>query len=196
MAAITYPRTWVDVCNRGLSPLGAEPITTLAEGTDRANLCVLHLPQAVETIVGGYDWNCLKERVELVQSAVDPVYEYDYKYTLPTDFGRAIEVSPKGYKYSIEEGFLLTDMDEEVYLLYIRMPTDDPTDVPGTLLNAISMELSAMMAFPLTSNAALQARIEEKSKAARLAAINQDNRSNDADYVAGSRGVDYSEERR
>jgi len=194
MAAITYPKTWVDVCNRGLSPLGAKAITTMDEGTDRSKLCILHLSQAVETIVQGYDWHCLTTRVELVQSETEPTYEFAYKYELPANFGRSLEIWPKGFEFSIEEGFLFTDMDEEVYIKYIRVPTDDPTDVPGALLNAISLELCSLLCFPLTSNAALQERIEIKSRAARLAAVNQDNRSIDADAVRKYDGIDYTEE--
>ena len=196
MAAITYATSWVNVCNRALSRLGAESITTMEEGTDRSILCLLHLPEAVETLIQGNDWNCLKKDVELVQSDKTLDYEYDYQYALPADYGRIIEVYPRGYKYSVVEDYLLTDLDEEVYLTYIYKPTADPTTIPGTLLNAITMELAATLALPLTSNASLTERLERKAAAARVVAINQDNRANDADEVAGYRGVDYSEERR
>lgn len=177
MADVVYADSWTTVCNRALSRLGDESISALSEGSDSANLCIQHLGEAVGTILEGYDWNCLKKRVELAPLAESPVYGFDYAYQLPSDFARLIEVDCDEEEYSVEGNTILTDATE-VYITYIHHPTDAPAALPESFLNAITMELCATLALPLTSNVSLHERLLERAATARMNAIKQDARGN------------------
>lgn len=197
MATIEYADSWTKVCNRALSRLGAESIDVITEGTDRANLCALHLGEVVGEIVEGYDWNCLTKRAELSPAASAPAYGFDHSYPLPSDFARfrrdGIECS--GNEYSLEGSSILTDADE-VYITYIYQPTDDPSSLPESLLNAISLALCSAIALSLTSNTNLRTEIRAEAAAARIKAVNQDSAGNYQDFGPTYRGYDYTESKR
>lgn len=195
MAEITYANTWVMVCNRALSRLGAGSISTMTEGSDESTICVLHLGEAVGSLIEGYDWNCLKERVQLAALSTTPVYGYDYQYQFPVDHARTIEINADGNEYSVEGNKVLTDSDE-VYLTYIKYPTDNPTSLPESLLIAIAAKLAVLICTGTTSKVSLQERLHKDATEARKWAIVQDTRNTYDNIGENERGYKYSEENR
>jgi hypothetical protein len=76
----------VSISNRALSHLKANNrITSLEEESLEARLCNLYFSEVLDSLLEKTVWNFATHRETLSLSAVSPIYEYDYKFQLPTD---------------------------------------------------------------------------------------------------------------
>ena len=53
---LSYDAQWVTLANRALLRIGSEQISSLDDGSQKANYCLQLLPQAVETVYSSYHW--------------------------------------------------------------------------------------------------------------------------------------------
>ncbi len=126
----------IDICNHALLKVGADTIasldtsTTESDGTNRkAALCKILFDQALEEIARSYNWNCLTKRAKLVRLADAPEFKWDFKYQLPGDFCRLINLydSKEAYDDGTEwviEGKTILCNHEEVFIKYTHIPED------------------------------------------------------------------------
>ena len=145
----------VGICNRALNALGVRArIASLEEGSEPARKCNLIIQDCIDEVLRAYDWNCAQDRASLAQSATAPVFGYDYKYALPVDCLRVIQMEEKTDVFKIEGRFLLTD-ESTCKILYIKQITD--TGVLDPLCRrAVSARMAAELAFTLTNSNTLQ----------------------------------------
>jgi hypothetical protein len=74
----------VGIANLALIRAGTKTITALTE-----NIVVNAVWQYIrDEVLAAKDWKFAKTRVALAKNATAPVYQFDYAYTLPTDFLR------------------------------------------------------------------------------------------------------------
>lgn len=138
--------------NNALTLLGHDTLADLT-GTDKATtICVQHYQQVVDAVLRAYPWNCAMTRSsELTAESTAPSFGYDYKYALPDDCLRVLQMQELDYKFKVEGGYLLTD-EESAYILYIARIS--PASMDALLKGAISAALAATIAFPLTNSSA------------------------------------------
>ena len=55
----------VSICNRALDLLGADPITSLEDGSKAANLCQRNFEPSADSVLRLYPWNAALRRARL-----------------------------------------------------------------------------------------------------------------------------------
>jgi len=140
----------VDIANRALTKIGAEPITSFDDGTKRSNLCRDYYPSTRDAVLRAYPWNCAIERQELALDGTAPVFGYAYKYQLPVDpyCLRVLEVE-NDPEFRIEGRYLHTD-EGTVKIKYISRITN-PGLFDSLLKEAIEARLSSELSIPVGS---------------------------------------------
>jgi hypothetical protein len=200
---VNYTASWTQICNRALGRLGAMSIADLMEGTQNAEFCVRFLPEAIEYVLGQYDFNFARDRVLLAPNAEAPVFGWRARFNLPADLIRLVKVyggpgetadgeEDGGIPYQVENGGILANADE-LRIIYIARPKD-PNRLPPPVRKAISTHLAYLLATPLTSNEQLISLIAAESQSALELAKKEDARMNYDPRAAGERF--YTEARR
>ena len=170
---IDYTASWTQICNRALGRLGDATITDLSDGTKNAEYCGRFLPQAIEYVLGQYDFNFARRRQRLAPDTEKPVFGWKEQFNYPMDCIRLIKVygghsqmpgEIERVPYQVENGKILSDTDE-LQIIYIARP-DDPNQLTQSARNAISTHLAYLLATALTSNEQLIALIAAESKGA------------------------------
>jgi len=150
----------IEICNHALLKVGADTIASLdvAQATDSgvifsAKLCNILFDQALLETLRSYSWNSATKRTQLTRLAEAPAFKYSYKYALPIDYVRLINLYDStdayddGTEWSIESGEILTDYDA-AYIKYIAKPEDisvlDPLAQQALICN-LAMKLAVPM---------------------------------------------------
>jgi len=186
--SVNYTASWTQICNRALGRLGSDNITDLSEGTKGADYCGQFLPEAIEYVLGQWDFKFARRRQRLAMNAEQPAFGWKYQFNLPMDCIRLVKVygdEETEVPYQAENGKILTDADE-LQIIYIARP-DDPNQLPQSVRKAISTHLAYLLATPLTSNEQLIALVAAESQAAIELAKKEDAQMNYDPLASGSR---------
>jgi hypothetical protein len=190
--SVDYTASWTQICNRALARLGDGTITDLSDGTNTSDYCGLFLPQAVEHILGQYDFNFARKRQRLAPNSEKPLFGWKEQFNYPMDCIRLIKVygghslmpgEGERVAYQVENGKILSDACE-LQIVYIARP-DDPNQLPQSARNAISTHLAYLLATALTSNEQLIALIAGESRGAIELAKSVDAQMNYDPQAAG-----------
>ena len=161
--------TEVSICNSALTSVGAEPITSLTDGTKAARICNIIYSSERDALLEEHRWNFAIKRVSLAQEDETPVSGYNYSYALPSDFLAVIDLGDTAGPYVIEEESLLTD-DSEVYLQYVAKITE-PAKWPETfcvaLANRIAKKIAPKLKASISRTEQLQAEYEKSLSLAK-----------------------------
>jgi len=169
--SVDYTASWTQICNRALGRLGSDTITDLSDGTKSAEYCNRFLPEAIEYILGQWDFKFAKRRQRLVPNADKPAFGWDYQFNYPMDCIRLIIIygshsekpeESEYVPYEVENGKILSDADE-LQIIYIARP-DDPNQLPQSVRKAISTHLAYLLSTALASNEQLTALIAAESQ--------------------------------
>jgi len=115
-----------------LAKIGASRIINFenaSENSPQAIQCRLHFEQTRDALTESHTWRFASGREKLSQDTVDPEFEYDNQFILPTDYLVKKSVwngdGPRdtNFSYSLEGNRLLTNEDE-IHLRYIKRVTD------------------------------------------------------------------------
>ena len=171
----------VDISSSALTKLGAAPITSFDDGTDRANLCRDYYPNVRDAVLRAYPWNCAVQRIALALDASAPLFGYDYKFALPTiPYCLRVLETEDDVEYKIEGRFLLCD-ETSINIKFIARITD-PGLFDSLLVEAIQARLAAELAYPITGSPTLAVEMwklyAEKLREAR----GIDGQEGEADY--------------
>tara|TARA_R100000655_G_scaffold83756_1_gene123328 strand:+ start:378 stop:974 length:597 start_codon:yes stop_codon:yes gene_type:complete len=150
----------VGICNIALSNIGDEKISSLTDNNDRARACNLRYEDTRDAVLRAHPWNAATTRVELAVSTDAPVWGFTYKYALPSDCLRVLDVLDYTVPFSIEGRFLLTD-NSTAKLKYIARITD-PNVYDILLQQAIGIRLAAEIAEALTGRTELKQEMYNK----------------------------------
>lgn len=128
--ALSETLTETSICNMALGKLGATRINDVETDTSlQAILCRLHYEQTRDALLRSHWWRFATERADLVDSGTTPDFEWDYEFTLPTDFLRMKSLYEDRFSnenlrsYALEGSVLLTTEDE-ISIRYIKKVTD------------------------------------------------------------------------
>lgn len=150
------PISVVSICNRALDLLGADPITSLADGNRSARLCERHYEPTRDAVLRAYPWNGAMRRASLAALSEAPSWGFSRQYQLPVDCLRLWQIEEEGQTaWRIEGRRVLTDAGAPLKILYIAQ-IDDPSDFDPLLADALSARLAADLAYALTGSSSLQ----------------------------------------
>lgn len=145
----------VSICNRALDLLGADPITSLEDGSKAANLCQRNFEPSADSVLRLYPWNTALRRARLPALSEPPAWGYRYQYQLPQGPEpafclRLLEID-NGSDYRIEGRRVLADYAAPLDILYIGRVTDTATFDP-LLAEAVAAKLAVHLAGNLTES--------------------------------------------
>ncbi len=143
--------TNISICNGALMAIGAERISSLTESSEEAAVCNERFQHVRDAVLQMFPWNCCTYRKTLTQDATAPVYDYQYRYLLPTSpkFLSVLEAYETD-DWRIEEDYLVTD-SSEINITYIGKNTD-PATYPPYLAELISARLAVDIAYKLSGS--------------------------------------------
>lgn len=152
----------VSICSNALLLLGDKPISSLTENTDRARIASNLYPAVRDAMLRRHPWNCAVKRVTLSPEVATPDFDYAYQFAMPGDLMRILQVGEYGCEddYQIEGLRILADTSV-LRLRYVWKNTDVPS-WDALLVDAITGEMAARMAYPITKSASLQQVMEAK----------------------------------
>lgn len=148
--------TQVQIVNMALGMVGDYYISSMTEGTKQSTYAGIFWENTRDNLLRSYPWNFAIERASLARLASVPVWQYDYKYQLPNDCLKVLDVSPNGdfdisqtLDYRIEGRTVVTN-ETSVYIKYVKQVTDTSL-FPPSFSKALSCDLALLFAEPLAA---------------------------------------------
>lgn len=146
----------VQIVNMACAKLGDFYISSMSEGTKQATYAGIFWENARDTLLESYPWNFAIERASLALLAGTPTWQYTYKYQLPNNCLRVLDMSASGdfdssqtTEYRIEGRTLVTN-ETKAYIKYIKQVTDT-SNFPPSFSKLLACELSLLLAEPLAA---------------------------------------------
>lgn len=112
------------ICNRALGRLGESSIMDMDEVTTAGRACRLHFAPTRDALLRSHAWNWATKRVTLTQAVPAPLFNWAYRYGLPADSLRLLEVNGSDVSllrnwWKIEgDGLLSNEATMEVVYIY------------------------------------------------------------------------------
>jgi len=125
----------VDIANKGLTYLGANPITALTDDTVEGRAINRIHEQSRQYCLRDHPWNFAMTRVALAADTTSPVWEYSNSFPWPSDCLRIIEVDTTE-EWSVEGRNIVTDTS--IY--------------DAKFVEAYAMRLASDVAYEITSS--------------------------------------------
>lgn len=152
-----------DIVNVALRLIGAQPITSLDDGSESANAADGIYTELLDDILRTHNWNFATKRQKLAQSSTAPAFEFDYAYPVPSDWLKTVSVHDNdagtGTVFYREEFVadqrVLCCSSSDLYLRYIARVTD-PNLMPADFRRIFSLALARDLAVPIASSNTLQ----------------------------------------
>lgn len=181
----------VEIANSALLKVGAKQrITSLTQNTANAVLVNEQYPKVRDDLLRSHTWNFARKWSSLATTGTTPVAEFDYEFTLPSDFIRVVRVSDNDagvgdLVYDIYQGKLYADSNT-VYLLYVYKETD-PNLMPPDFREALAWALAYDISYPMTDSNNVRETLERGMRRAIARAKTVDAQENYPDPIpAGS----------
>lgn len=163
-----------DICNRALIKLGKATIRDIdTDETQQGTLCKAVFVPMLDEVLRQAEWNFAVNRQALNQDASgSPLYEWAYKYILPTvpPVIKIISVE-NNVPFKIEGNFLVSNSNS-IKLKYIGRITD-PNLYDPLFINVLVLRIAYEISFSLTSQTSLGDNIYKQYLLALEEAKNQ-----------------------
>lgn len=113
----------VEIVNGALLKIGAGTIMSLDDNVKEAKIAKVRWDLCRQAVLRMHPWNCAIKRVVLAATTDAVPFEYTYKFNLPGDCLRVLELFDSSDDYKVEGRSIYTD-DGVVNLKYIYDVTD------------------------------------------------------------------------
>jgi hypothetical protein len=150
----------VDIANLALTYLGEAPINSLTQQTNSAKVCNDLIDPAVRFVLSEHNWNRPRRRAKLAKLAGAPEFGFDFKFQLPVDFIKVVDVNQRRYEWVIEDNTLHANIREDVELTYVAYPSDFSI-LNSQQVAAIASYLAFLGSIRITGNYADQERMNQ-----------------------------------
>jgi hypothetical protein len=134
-------RSKIDIFNLALAKIGSIAISDPDGAAKGAEYCTIFYDEIRQEVLREHPWNFATKRIAFAEAAAEPDFGYDYAYSLPADCLFVRHLSEEKYKWVVESGELLTDM-EGAKAIYTR-DIDDPNDFDPLFVGAFATRLAA-----------------------------------------------------
>lgn len=150
------PTSDVDICKRALVKLGADTITSLGEDKREARACNRVYDTCRDALLRAHPWNFAIARTNLAADPTAPDWGYDYKFQLPSDCLKLLEVREDDgaaitTEYQLEGRMILSDHAGPLYIRYIFQETN-PAQFDSLFVEALASKIAFELAEELTQN--------------------------------------------
>ena len=146
------------ICNQALSEFGSTRINDFNDNTEssaQAIQCRLHYEPVRDALIRSHYWRFASDRAALSQDTVDPDFEFDNQFILPSDFLRLKSIFGDNstatgntrITFAIEDDRLLTN-ESTVQLRYIKKVTN-PVKFDPLFVELFVLTLALKMIGPL-----------------------------------------------
>jgi hypothetical protein len=149
----------VGICNMALGWLGAGTITALTEASTLGELCAANFNPVRDAVLEERAWRFATQRRSVAADPVAPAYGAAYRYLIPSQVIRVLEVSDGADQlldWQREGDYVITDQASPIYLRSVERVDDTARWTPGFTMS-MATRLAATLAITLTENRALQA---------------------------------------
>ena len=150
----------IDIANRGLTLLGADPITALADDTKEGRAVNRMYETTRNKLLRDHPWNFAMVRVALAANVTAPIWDYTNAFDLPSACLRIIEVDTTE-EWQVEGRQIVSDAAAPLNILYVAEITDTE-QYDAQFLNLFAIRLAADLAFDLTNSRPIAADMENK----------------------------------
>lgn len=159
--------TKIEICNHALLKIGADTIASLDINQNdqeavvqSAKLCNIFFNQALEEVLRTYRWNSALKRAELPRLTEAPAFKWQFKYQLPNDCVRIVNVYNDKEAYDdrtewVIEGRTILCNYETVYLCYVSL-VEDVNTLDAFLTQAVIQNLAIKLSVPMQLDQAMQ----------------------------------------
>lgn len=140
-----------DICNNALLKLDARTITSLSDNTKEAVQCNVLYEQIRDDVLAAHPWNFAIRQSSLARLVATPTFEFDYKFTLPSDCLRvikAVDSSEDKVAFKIKGRDLHSD-ESGIDIEYIKRVTDTAIFSPQ-FVDTLATRLAAELAYSLS----------------------------------------------
>lgn len=158
------------ICNRALTFLGANRISSLDDDTVEARLCKEHYEDTLSDLLRSHPWKFAIARASLGLISTTPTYEWDYQYQLPSDCLRVIGM--EGHEtddWTVEGNYLLTNATE-AKIKYIKKITTVGLFDPS-FTTVLALDIAILISYSITTSQGIRNDLielrKEKIKEAR-----------------------------
>lgn len=148
-----------ELCSNALNFLGEQSITSLTDGTIRANLCKTHYPVLRDALLEEHPWNFAMKRQALAVLADAPEFKWTRQFQLPSDLLRIVDVDPPQTDYEIDGTALACD-ETAIEVRYVYRITD-VTKFPSLFVLAVEFLLASKIAPVLKVDAGITGSMVE-----------------------------------
>ena len=150
----------VQICNSALNQLGAASITSLTDNSKNARLCNERYATVRDAVFRSHPWNSLIKRQQLAQDTATPAYGFKFKFTLPSDCLRLLNLDAYNSDHKVEGRKILCN-ESAIKISYVSQVTD-PNEMDVLLRETISAGLAADIAYAITANLQVGKLMQEK----------------------------------
>lgn len=145
------------IVNRALRLIKVESIASLTASGETAEWASSVYENARDALLAEYPWNFAMKRAALSADPDEPTWGYDYRYTLPADCLRVLDIEGEPDSttepWKVEGGYIITDAIAPLYVRYIERVTNVGR-FPPMFTEALVARLAAEGAYSFTGNVA------------------------------------------
>lgn len=176
----------VSICSNALLLLGDSPINSFDDDSERARVASNLWPDLRDFVLRSHPWNCATKRVVLSPLPQAPAFDFNYAFTLPTDWLRTLQIGQRGERpeYQIEGRTIL--MQENVCRLRYIWRNDNPATWDAMLVEAMTQVMKAAMAYPITQAGSIEQLAQQVLQPMLKSARAVDGQEDDVDYLDDS----------
>lgn len=170
----------VDICNLGLSWLGRNPITSLTEDSEAAQLCNVNYSRLRDACLESVDWTFAQRRRRLTPVVDAPEWGYSAKFLIPAGWLKLnyvgntdrIEEDTPVHAWVREGSYILANETA----LYVRATDQvtDPEEFSPLFAFTLGAYIASQLAIALTGSRGLMQDMTQKYEAYLLRAAVQD----------------------
>lgn len=143
----------VQICNNALIKVGSDVISSLTENTKGAKLCNQLYEPIRDELLRLHPWNFAVERVELAAEVASPLFGFEFKFTLPSDFIRLLDVYDYVTRYRIEGNNIFSD-DNNLKIVYIKKETN-PGKFDSAFTEVLATRIASEISYSLSGSRTL-----------------------------------------
>jgi len=154
----------VDIANAALRKIGASTITSFTQGIKNSNYINDRYADLRDALLEMHQWNFAVKRKKLAQLSETPAVNFDYAYSLPTDYIRAMSVHDNDeglgvVDHKIEDGKILSSSDQ-LWLIYVSRVTD-PNKMSPLFREALSALIASEAAVAIAESNTMREQAEK-----------------------------------
>lgn len=153
------------ICNAALMRCGSEPILVgelTTPSSKRALAVVGQYETTLKELLDDSPWNFAIKRETLEVDSSAPLFGSTYRYAIPEDCIRVLELENK-VPYRVEEGYIHCDQGTVVKIKYIYY-NDNPSTYRGSFVKAFALKLAEDISYLMVQSAALQGAITTEAE--------------------------------